>query len=112
MMVAEEELPTEGCNAGPAALEMALGPAVAAARAAGGRYAKDHRALLFGSRFGPRGEENQKGRQAAALLAARGREVMQEQNDELISSLELKASTLKELAADVGKEVKESTSLV
>jgi len=112
MMVAEEELQTEHCNAGSAALEVASGSAVAAARAAGGRYAKDHRALLFGSRFGPRGEENQKGRQAAALLAARGRDVMQEQNDELISSLELKATTLKELAADVGKEVKESTSLV
>lgn len=112
-MVAEEELPTGGRNPGPAALEVAPGPAVAAARAAGGRYAKDHRALLFGSRFGPRGEENSKGRQqAAALLAARGREAVQEQNEELIASLELKATTLKHIAADVGKEVKESTSLV
>lgn len=112
MMVAEEELPTVGCRPGPAALEVASGPALAAARAASGRYAKDHRALLFGSRFGPPGEENPKGRQAAALLAARGREAMQEQNEELIASLELKATTLKGLAADVGKEVKESASLV
>jgi len=104
MMVAEEELPT-ACGAAP-------GPAAAAARAAGGRYAKDHRALLFGSRFGPRGEENQKGRNAAALLAARGREAVEEQNEEFIDALALKAAALKQVATDVAEEAKGSISLV
>ncbi|CAK0843720.1 unnamed protein product [Prorocentrum cordatum] len=73
---------------------------------------QDHRALLFGSRFGPRGEENQKGRNAAALLAARGREAVEEQNEEFIDALALKAAALKQVATDVAEEAKGSISLV
>eukprot|EP00416_Gambierdiscus_australes_P045400 CAMPEP_0171118190 /NCGR_PEP_ID=MMETSP0766_2-20121228/94196_1 /TAXON_ID=439317 /ORGANISM="Gambierdiscus australes, Strain CAWD 149" /LENGTH=156 /DNA_ID=CAMNT_0011580751 /DNA_START=20 /DNA_END=487 /DNA_ORIENTATION=- len=80
----------------------------------GERYRVDHRAALFGSRFGasrgpqtPHAESN-----AAAARAAQAAEVIEQQNDEQLAELGAKVAQLKDITNGIGREVKESNSLL
>lgn len=74
----------------------------------GGRYAKDQRALLFGSRFGKRNEINVKGQAAAKAYASVQLAAMEEQNQDLTESLQTKVEELKEVSMGIKSEVAQS----
>eukprot|EP00931_Biecheleriopsis_adriatica_P081382 TRINITY_DN5470_c0_g1_i1.p1 TRINITY_DN5470_c0_g1~~TRINITY_DN5470_c0_g1_i1.p1 ORF type:complete len:164 (-),score=34.83 TRINITY_DN5470_c0_g1_i1:121-612(-) len=73
-----------------------------------GRYAKNHRALLFGSRFGNSNKENPKGQTAAALYAAVERSAIEEHNDVLTEKLQEKVVELKDLSLGISSETSKS----
>lgn len=81
-----------------------------------GRLAKkpmeDQRALLFGSRLGKQGRVNENGRRLAELYAANERELLQQQNDELVDKLADKVELLKDTALDIGREARDSTCIL
>eukprot|EP00448_Togula_jolla_P012773 CAMPEP_0170620320 /NCGR_PEP_ID=MMETSP0224-20130122/27996_1 /TAXON_ID=285029 /ORGANISM="Togula jolla, Strain CCCM 725" /LENGTH=160 /DNA_ID=CAMNT_0010946487 /DNA_START=60 /DNA_END=542 /DNA_ORIENTATION=- len=103
MMVPEEE-----------SSKAALSAAPAASKPVSSRFAVDHRALLFGSRFGGPMQENRRGHAAAEASRARDLEkaAIEEQNDGLLDKLADRVTALKEVSKDVGREVRESSILV
>lgn len=77
-------------------------------RAKQSRYQLDHRALLFGSRFGRSNCVNPKGQAAAALYAAAEQDALEEHNEEMTEELAKKVSELKEVSLSIGEETKDS----
>eukprot|EP00933_Yihiella_yeosuensis_P049841 TRINITY_DN4727_c2_g3_i1.p1 TRINITY_DN4727_c2_g3~~TRINITY_DN4727_c2_g3_i1.p1 ORF type:complete len:164 (+),score=30.13 TRINITY_DN4727_c2_g3_i1:118-609(+) len=74
------------------------------------RFEVDQRAALFGSRFP--GGPGAGGKKGPTKEEAYSREVMERQNDQHIEDLESKVGQLKEITRGIGKEVKESNSLL
>mmetsp|Transcript_99271 Transcript_99271/g.241435 ORF Transcript_99271/g.241435 Transcript_99271/m.241435 type:complete len:161 (-) Transcript_99271:161-643(-) len=72
------------------------------------RFEVDQRAALFGSRF----KSNENGRRNEDMYAANSREMMERQNDAQIDDLEAKVSTLKDITKAIGKETKDSNTLL
>uniref|UniRef100_A0A7S4RHX1 t-SNARE coiled-coil homology domain-containing protein n=1 Tax=Alexandrium monilatum TaxID=311494 RepID=A0A7S4RHX1_9DINO len=72
------------------------------------RFEVDQRAALFGSRF--KGGES--GKKSDDMYAAHSREMMERQNDAQIEDLEAKVSTLRDITKAIGKEAKDSNSLL
>mmetsp|Transcript_348 Transcript_348/g.673 ORF Transcript_348/g.673 Transcript_348/m.673 type:complete len:167 (+) Transcript_348:59-559(+) len=72
------------------------------------RYLMDHRALLFGSRFGRSTSVNSKGKVAAAAYAAAEQEELQKCNEELAEQLSSKVEELREISLSIADEVTES----
>mmetsp|Transcript_71837 Transcript_71837/g.191033 ORF Transcript_71837/g.191033 Transcript_71837/m.191033 type:complete len:161 (-) Transcript_71837:245-727(-) len=73
------------------------------------RFEVDQRAALFGSRF----KNNDTGRRNNEdMYAANSREMVERQNDAQIEDLESKVSTLKDITRAIGKETKDSNSLL
>jgi len=76
------------------------------------RYSVNHRALLFGSRFGPGKEMNRKSLQAAEMSRAQVQDLLREQNDKLVEGLEVQTVALKQVALDIRHETAQSNMLV
>uniref|UniRef100_A0A7S2GR85 t-SNARE coiled-coil homology domain-containing protein n=1 Tax=Alexandrium andersonii TaxID=327968 RepID=A0A7S2GR85_9DINO len=72
------------------------------------RFEVDQRAALFGSRF----KNNENGKKNDDKYAAHSREMMERQNDTQIEDLEAKVSTLKDITRAIGKETKDSNTLL
>mmetsp|Transcript_9299 Transcript_9299/g.18708 ORF Transcript_9299/g.18708 Transcript_9299/m.18708 type:complete len:160 (+) Transcript_9299:44-523(+) len=72
------------------------------------RFEVDQRAALFGSRF----KSGESGKKNDDMYAAHSREMMERQNDAQIEDLEAKVSTLKDITRAIGKETKDSNSLL
>lgn len=98
----------------PPELASTKGAADARAEPAGPvhRHSLDHRALLFGSRFGRSMAVNAKGRAAAENYAAQERATLEEKNDMLIAELQSKVTELKECTLDIKSEVTASNGLL
>jgi len=79
---------------------------------AGDRYRVDHRALLFGSKFGKRMEMNSKGREMAAMYAAQEQDLIEEQNEKALEALEGKVTQIREVSLEITKETRHSTEVV
>lgn len=83
-----------------------------------GRYGLDHRALLFGSRFGRGLKVNGRGRAAAEfhsgaeVHAEAARAAIEEQNELHAEELHQKVAVLKQTTMEISREVVESSSLV
>lgn len=80
----------------------------------GDRYKVDHRAALFGSRFGgakssqpPRSEGS-----AATAHAAQAAEVIEQQNDAQIAELGAKVAELKDITKGIAKEAQDSHGIL
>lgn len=73
-----------------------------------GRFEKDQRAALFGSK-GPRNRGGGAGDDHAAAVT---RELMERQNDSAIDDLEGKVSQLRELTSGLSSEIKSSHGLL
>mmetsp|Transcript_83524 Transcript_83524/g.259454 ORF Transcript_83524/g.259454 Transcript_83524/m.259454 type:complete len:161 (+) Transcript_83524:94-576(+) len=72
------------------------------------RFEVDQRAALFGSRF----KGSEAGRRGEDVHAATTREMMERQNDAQIEDLEAKVSTLRDITKAIGKETKDSNTLL
>mmetsp|Transcript_19104 Transcript_19104/g.44962 ORF Transcript_19104/g.44962 Transcript_19104/m.44962 type:complete len:168 (-) Transcript_19104:206-709(-) len=72
------------------------------------RFEVDQRQKLFGARF----NNSSNGKKNDDIYAAHSREMMERQNDQQIEDLEAKVSTLKDITRAIGKETKESNSLL
>ncbi|CAE7244512.1 BET1 [Symbiodinium natans] len=73
-----------------------------------GRYNIDHRALLFGSRFGRSDAVNAKGQAAAVAYAAAEQEELQLHNEELAERLSSKVDELRDISLSIAEETKDS----
>mmetsp|Transcript_57461 Transcript_57461/g.159038 ORF Transcript_57461/g.159038 Transcript_57461/m.159038 type:complete len:166 (-) Transcript_57461:206-703(-) len=73
------------------------------------RFAVDQRAALFNTRFKPGDHATKRNDD---MYAASSREMMERQNDAQIEDLEAKVSTLKNIAGAIGRETRESNSLL
>ncbi|CAJ1413328.1 unnamed protein product [Effrenium voratum] len=76
------------------------------------RYNLDHRALLFGSRFGRGNMVNQKGQAAANLYAAAEQDALEEHNEEVTAQLASRVEELRDISLSIAEETKESVKHV
>jgi len=76
------------------------------------RFEVDHRAALFGARFGGKDPARRAGNTDESNSAAASREVLERQNDAQIDDLEAKVAQMKEITRGIGTEVKASTSML
>ncbi|CAE8590540.1 unnamed protein product [Polarella glacialis] len=113
MMVAEEECGSARAPPSPKGLKAAVPSGEAAAGVVGPtRYQVDHRALLFGSRFGRSDKVNSKGLRDAKLYAAVERTAMEEHNEDLTEQLHNNVVELKEVTLGIKQEVSKSQTVL